>query len=72
MIALQTLDRFRWLQHEYERLWTGVWWGANDRLSMERKFDVQLRQFRLAVARGAVTAHQRSYLLSRVDTESSS
>lgn len=65
--ARQALDRLSWLHQEYQRKWTGKWWGASDRWTLEVKYSVQLRQFRMAVAAGAVTASQRSSLLSRVD-----
>ena len=72
LLTRQTLERLAWLESEYERLWTGDCWGSLDRRTLEWNHRIQLRQYRLAVRNGDVTARQRSRLLSRVDTRSSS
>lgn len=67
LLTRQVLDRMATLQEEYERHWSGEWWAALDRWTLEWNHGVQVRQYRSAVERGAVTASQRSHLLSRVD-----
>ena len=71
-VARRALDRLWWLQQEYERLWTGTWWGASDLISLPWSYDMQLHQFRRDVEAGDVTENQPSYLLSLADAGSSS
>ena len=68
METRQMVDRMEQLESAHRRNWHGKWWAKSVAEDLEWEWSRQLREFRDAVARGAVTERQRSYLLHRVDS----